>query len=65
MSAVRESLINLLVAPHVSEKSARATEQGNHYVFRVRKKNLRDLGLHVSGHAPPDRKSTRLNSSHT
>lgn len=36
MSAVRESLINLLVAPHVSEKSARATAQGNHYVFRVR-----------------------------
>lgn len=23
------------------------------YVFRVRRKNLRELGLHVSGHAPP------------
>ena len=36
MSVSREKLMNLLLAPHVSEKSARATETGNHYVFRVR-----------------------------
>jgi large subunit ribosomal protein L23 len=31
-----ERLINLLIAPHVSEKSARASEKANQYVFRVR-----------------------------
>jgi large subunit ribosomal protein L23 len=31
-----ERLINLLLAPHVSEKAARATEKTNQYVFRVR-----------------------------
>ena len=31
-----ERLINLLVAPHVSEKAARASEKANQYVFRVR-----------------------------
>ncbi len=32
----KERLINVLIAPHVSEKSARIAEQGNQYVFRVR-----------------------------
>ncbi len=32
----KERLINILVAPHVSEKSARVAEQGGQYVFRVR-----------------------------
>ena len=37
MSAIsKERLINVLIAPHVSEKSARIAEQGNQYVFRVR-----------------------------
>lgn len=37
MSGVsKERLINVLIAPHVSEKSARIAEQGNQYVFRVR-----------------------------
>ena len=31
-----ERLINLLLAPHVSEKAARVTEKANHSVFRVR-----------------------------
>ena len=31
-----EKLINLLLAPHVSEKAARAGEKHNQYVFRVR-----------------------------
>jgi large subunit ribosomal protein L23 len=31
-----ERLINLLLAPHVSEKAARATDKLNQYVFRVR-----------------------------
>ena len=31
-----ERLINLLIAPHVSEKSARAGEKHNQYVFKVR-----------------------------
>ncbi len=31
-----ERLITLLVAPHISEKAARATESANQYVFRVR-----------------------------
>ena len=37
-TAVRpsERLINLLVAPHVSEKSSRVGEKHNQYVFRVR-----------------------------
>lgn len=32
-----ERLINLLLAPHVSEKTARAGEKTNQYVFRVRR----------------------------
>jgi len=31
-----ERLLNLLIAPHVSEKAARATERANQYVFKVR-----------------------------
>jgi len=31
-----ERLINLLLAPHVSEKAARASEKHNQFVFRVR-----------------------------
>ena len=31
----KERLMQVLVAPHVSEKSARVTEQGNQVVFRV------------------------------
>jgi large subunit ribosomal protein L23 len=31
----KERLMQVLVAPHVSEKSARASEQGNQMVFRV------------------------------
>ena len=37
MSAIsKERLINVLIAPHVSEKSARIADQGGQYVFRVR-----------------------------
>ena len=37
MSAIsKERLINVLIAPHVSEKSARIADQGNQYVFKVR-----------------------------
>jgi large subunit ribosomal protein L23 len=32
----REKLMNVLVAPHVSEKAARVSESGNQFVFRVR-----------------------------
>lgn len=32
----KERLINVLIAPHVSEKAARVTEQAGQYVFRVR-----------------------------
>jgi large subunit ribosomal protein L23 len=32
----KEYLTNLLIAPHVSEKTARVTEKANQYVFRVR-----------------------------
>jgi large subunit ribosomal protein L23 len=32
----KEQLMNVLLAPHVSEKSARAVEAGNQFVFRVR-----------------------------
>jgi large subunit ribosomal protein L23 len=32
-----ERLIDLLLAPHVSEKAARAGEKHNQYVFRVRR----------------------------
>ncbi len=32
----KEQLMSVLVAPHVSEKAARASEAGNHFVFRVR-----------------------------
>ena len=31
----KERLMQVLVAPHVSEKSARVAEQGNQFVFRV------------------------------
>ena len=34
---LNERLINLLVAPHVSEKAARAGDKHNQYVFRVRR----------------------------
>ncbi|MBP6513751.1 MAG: 50S ribosomal protein L23 [Steroidobacteraceae bacterium] len=34
--ASRERLINILVAPHVSEKAARVAADHNQYVFRVR-----------------------------
>jgi large subunit ribosomal protein L23 len=33
----KERLMAVLVAPHVSEKSARASEKGNAFVFRVRR----------------------------
>lgn len=32
----RERLMNVLIAPHVSEKAARISETGNQFVFRVR-----------------------------
>ena len=32
----KEQLMNVLLAPHVSEKAARASESGNQFVFRVR-----------------------------
>jgi large subunit ribosomal protein L23 len=32
----KEKLMNVLVAPHVSEKAARVSESGNQFVFRVR-----------------------------
>lgn len=32
----KEQLMNVLLAPHVSEKAARASEAGNQFVFRVR-----------------------------
>jgi large subunit ribosomal protein L23 len=32
----KERLMNVLIAPHVSEKSARVSETGNQFVFRVR-----------------------------
>ena len=32
----KEQLMAVLIAPHVSEKSARAAESGNQFVFRVR-----------------------------
>jgi large subunit ribosomal protein L23 len=35
-SVSKERLISVLIAPHVSEKSARVAEQGGQYVFRVR-----------------------------
>ena len=33
----RESLMNVLIGPHVSEKSARVSEGANQFVFRVRR----------------------------
>ncbi|HLS82312.1 MAG TPA: 50S ribosomal protein L23 [Steroidobacter sp.] len=33
----REKLMNVLLAPHVSEKSARVAEGANQFVFRVRR----------------------------
>jgi large subunit ribosomal protein L23 len=33
--ASRERLMQVLLAPHVSEKAARVTDQGNQVVFRV------------------------------
>ncbi len=33
----KESLMNVLLAPHVSEKSARISESADHFVFRVRR----------------------------
>lgn len=32
----KEQLMSVLLAPHVSEKAARASEAGNQFVFRVR-----------------------------
>jgi len=32
----KEYLTNLLIAPHISEKTARAAEKSNQYVFRIR-----------------------------
>jgi large subunit ribosomal protein L23 len=32
----KEQLMNVLVAPHMSEKSARVSTEGNQFVFRVR-----------------------------
>ena len=37
MNAKQERLMNVLLGPHVSEKSARAGEKHNQVVFRVRK----------------------------
>jgi large subunit ribosomal protein L23 len=33
----KERMLSILLAPHVSEKSARATQDGNQVVFRVRR----------------------------
>lgn len=33
----KERLLSVLLAPHVSEKTARATQDGNQVVFRVRR----------------------------
>jgi large subunit ribosomal protein L23 len=33
----REQLMNVLLSPHMSEKSARVSAEGNQFVFRVRK----------------------------
>lgn len=33
----KERLLSILLAPHVSEKSARASQDGNQVVFRVRR----------------------------
>ena len=33
----REHLMNLLLAPHVTEKTSRATQEHNQYTFRVRR----------------------------
>lgn len=32
----KEQLMNVLLAPHMSEKSARVSAEGNQFVFRVR-----------------------------
>ena len=56
--AGRERLINLLVAPHVTEKTARAQQLGNQYTFRVQRDATRTevraavelmFGVKVSG----------------
>jgi len=36
-SVSKEHLLSVLLAPHVSEKSSRAAQDGNHVVFRVRR----------------------------
>src|SRR5687767_15631702 len=33
----KETLMNVLIGPHVSEKSARISEGADHFVFRVRR----------------------------
>lgn len=33
----KERLMNVLIGPHVSEKSARISEDADHFVFRVRR----------------------------
>ena len=32
----KESLLSVIIGPHVSEKSARISEGADHFVFRVR-----------------------------
>lgn len=36
MNVREEKLYNVILAPHISEKSTVAAEKGNHIVFRVR-----------------------------
>lgn len=36
-AASKERLTSVVIAPHVSEKSARISAEGNQYVFRVRR----------------------------
>ncbi len=39
----KEQLTNVLLAPHVSEKSARVSAEGNQFVFRVRNDATRTM----------------------
>lgn len=36
-AAAKDRLAGIVIAPHVSEKSARVSTEGNQYVFRVRR----------------------------
>ena len=59
MSAMsKERLMNVLIAPHVSEKSARVAEQGNQFVFRVRTRC--DQAGHPRGRRADVRRQGRL-----